>query len=402
MPPKKRKISKPSDMEPKSKKQELMNAEHSVPLTSDFETLLRSGEEEIQNADSLIKVALNKEFDLTQEIQRISDQEKSNLWSTCQSLLGQALLSLLEASTDGGLGQTKEVIAACISFAKATIETSGTIIPAGLEKSTIMLHESLLVLPKSMEALKNEITKLCEIWLLKGLPGKEKLAVNACIYLLQKTILPSGTKVDIKRLNGFFEANAGFNVFDEKMKNSLLKCVQSSNFFRSQEGQKFIANLMKISPAFIKEIHKAFKGIISSCSKQDGCQIGEIYLKAWSINADNAALRQQIEDCIQNLMYHCILANKKSKIFEPLLAILLPFHSLKNNTKVQQLLQNLWEPLLWRYLKVANSDVRCNATQILSDAFPLENPEDELEVRAAAQEQQIKVFQGMNSHSKYF
>ena len=44
------------------------------------------------------------------------------------------------------------------------------------------------------------------------------------------------------------------------------------------------------------------------------------------------------------------------------------------------MLQSLWEPLLWRYLKVANSDVRCNATQILSEAFPLEDPEAELEV----------------------
>ena len=45
------------------------------------------------------------------------------------------------------------------------------------------------------------------------------------------------------------------------------------------------------------------------------------------------------------------------------------------------MLQSLWEPLLWRYLKVANSDVRCNATQILSEAFPLEDPDAELEVQ---------------------
>ena len=55
----------------------------------------------------------------------------------------------------------------------------------------------------------------------------------------------------------------------------------------------------------------------------------------------------------------------------------------------------MWEPLLWRYLKVANSDVRCNATQIFSDAFPLEDPDAELEVRAAEQEQQIKIFQNL-------
>ena len=87
------------------------------------------------------------------------------------------------------------------------------------------------------------------------------------------------------------------------------------------------------------------------------------------------------EDCIQNYMYHCVLANKKAKIFEPLLGVLMPFHSSKNNKKAQKMLQSLWEPLLWRYLKVANSDVRCNATQILSEAFPLEDPDAELEVQ---------------------
>ena len=49
------------------------------------------------------------------------------------------------------------------------------------------------------------------------------------------------------------------------------------------------------------------------------------------------------------------------------------------------MLQSLWEPLLWRYLKVANSDVRCNATQILSEAFPLEDPDAELEVQNQSQ-----------------
>ena len=121
---------------------------------------------------------------------------------------------------------------------------------------------------------------------------------------------------------------------------------------------------------------------ISGCSRQDSIQIGEIYFKTWSGAAENPRLLHILEeDCIQNYMYHCVLANKKTKIFEPLLGVLMPFHSSKNNKKVQKMLQSLWEPLLWRYLKVANSDVRCNATQILSEAFPLEDPEAELEVR---------------------
>ena len=96
-----------------------------------------------------------------------------------------------------------------------------------------------------------------------------------------------------------------------------------------------------------------------------------------------------------NFICSCILANPKSKLFEPLLTVLSHFHMAKNNRKVQSMVHKLWEPLLWRYLKVANSDVRVNATQILSEAFPIENPNDELEVRASGQEMQIRSFHNL-------
>merc|ERR1719282_45785 len=111
-------------------------------------------------------------------------------------------------------------------------------------------------------------------------------------------------------------------------------------------------------------------------------------MKAWSLHEEN---KQAIEDSIQNFMYHCILAKKKSKIFEPLLALLNAFHLNKKNKNIQSLVHRLWEPLLWRYLKVANADVRSNAVQILTEAFPLEDPNAELEVRAAAQESQVQI-----------
>ena len=92
---------------------------------------------------------------------------------------------------------------------------------------------------------------------------------------------------------------------------------------------------------------------------------------------------------IQDFMYHCVLANKKAKLFEPLLALLGPFHKAKNAKRIQATVARLWEPLLWRHLKVANSDVRINAVQILTEAFPVENPEAELQIKAERQEVQV-------------
>ena len=54
------------------------------------------------------------------------------------------------------------------------------------------MHESLLALPDTLDNLKNEIAKLCETWFNKGFPNKDKLNANVLIYLLRKTVLPSG------------------------------------------------------------------------------------------------------------------------------------------------------------------------------------------------------------------
>jgi hypothetical protein len=48
---------------------------------------------------------------------------------------------------------------------------------------------------------------------------------------------------------------------------------------------------------------------------------------------------------------------------------------------LKALLERLWQPILWRNLKVANSHVRCNATRFFLSAFPIENPNEELEIR---------------------
>ena len=58
-----------------------------------------------------------------------------------------------------------------------------------------------------------------------------------------------------------------------------------------------------------KEVHKSFKGIIPNLSRADSLQIGEIYLKVCKENS------VEIQDCLQNFMYHCVLAKSKKVLF---------------------------------------------------------------------------------------
>ena len=51
------------------------------------------------------------------------------------------------------------------------------------------------------------------------------------------------------------------------------------------------------------------------------------------------------------------------------------FHSHKKERGVDEALVRMYEPILWRALKVANGSVRANAAALLIDAFPLQNPD---------------------------
>ena len=94
-------------------------------------------------------------------------------------------------------------------------------------------------------------------------------------------------------------------------------------------------------------------------------------------------------------MLRSVLANRdlpsSRDVFGPCKAILESFHSAKNDRQLQAMVCRLWRPVLWRHFKVANGVARRNAAEILFDAFPVENPDDPIEERDLAREEQLKV-----------
>ena len=48
----------------------------------------------------------------------------------------------------------------------------------------------------------------------------------------------------------------------EKFKNPILRAVQSLNFVKTVEGQKFVVSVLSSNVNTIKDVHKAFKAII--------------------------------------------------------------------------------------------------------------------------------------------
>ena len=58
----------------------------------------------------------------------------------------------------------------------------------------------------------------------------------------------------------------------------------------------------------------------------------------------------------------------------PLLQLLGYIHQQRNQKGVSEMILRLYNPFLWRALKVANPHVRANAACLMSDAFPLQEP----------------------------
>ena len=75
--------------------------------------------------------------------------------------------------------------------------------------------------------------------------------------------------------------------------------------------------------------------------------------------------------CQQGLMESCIVA-KTAALSTALRRVLYGFHSQKAQSRVDAMLLRLYEPILFRSLASANNAIRCNAFNLLFEAFPIQ------------------------------
>lgn len=71
------------------------------------------------------------------------------------------------------------------------------------------------------------------------------------------------------------------------------------------------------------------------------------------------------------------------------------FHAQKAQPGVDEMLHRLYEPIIWRSLKVANPMVRRNSAALVVDAFPLQDPDLSNEEIDALLQKQFDAIQSM-------
>ncbi|KAL3526878.1 hypothetical protein ACH5RR_011534 [Cinchona calisaya] len=268
------------------------------------------------------------------------------------------------------------VASLCITHPKGAFSASD-LLPGVSE-----LHDNL-VLFESDSTLLLEIANLCEEWWKRDLTGKEALISQSLPFMLSRA-LTLKKKVDVHRVYSLREAFVLFDFEDESiedLKDLLIRCLISPVFFKTEEGRKFVAFVLKLSGQLVKEALAMIKSQIPFGKKSMLEAYGEIVFRAWK--AVEGESKDDIEnDFLQGLIESATHANSGA-LAASIRRVIGGFIVQRTTDGVEKLLYRLAEPVIFRSLQVANSNVRQNALHLLLDLFPLEDPDATKEVEDA-------------------
>eukprot|EP01132_Coremiostelium_polycephalum_P000806 gene806-1002_t len=227
-------------------------------------------------------------------------------------------------------------------------------------------------LSKMYGKLANEISLLCETWYKQDRPQKDDLVAQPILYLAQRAY-ESMVIADITRLWNMKGGLLAIDFSNEETSGSireiLLGFFVQPHFIKSREGKKMLTFLFAVKPQLIDAIHTVVKGQLVSCKKSVRDAYAEIYFNAWKVASGPFLLKIEYS-CIQNIINICVHSSNQ-RLTKSLFDFLHYFHSQKKFRGVDEMLLRLYEPIIWRSLKVANPTVRANAAKLFIDVFPL-------------------------------
>ncbi|XP_028826068.1 condensin-2 complex subunit G2 [Denticeps clupeoides] len=326
-------------------------------------------------------------FELQEVLQELEVASRKGLWARLCKLLQDTVAACppeswnagpqekavegMEVDGSSALKRTMMVIQGVTLVATTSVE----VIQDGDTYTTLLqcahlLNNLLSSIPESEGALQQSIYSFFECWWKKGLHGKEELGLTTFLFCLKKSV------PDVKRLWSFHELLLNVDFESEQgrqITNLLLLCCLQSNHIKRDEGKRFLVFLFSWNVKFIRMIHSTLKNQLQFIPKAATQHVAEIYFRAWK-NASGTFLEEIESTCIQDFMQHAVLLLRTSPVLPKVRQILRYFHKQKFRSGIDEMLYRLYKPILWRALKATNGEVRANATVLLAEAFPLQDP----------------------------
>ncbi|KAJ4867035.1 ARM repeat superfamily protein [Raphanus sativus] len=237
------------------------------------------------------------------------------------------------------------------------------------------LHNNLSLF-ESDPPLCLEVAGVCESWWKEGLPERETLIIQLLPFLLSRS-LTLKKKVDVHRVYMLREAFSLFDFDDEEsiedLRMLLMRCVVSPLYLKTEDGQRFLSFAFRLSRQLMKSGLAVVKAQIPFGRKSVLEGFGGILFRAWREVEDD--LRGEIEDGFMQGIVDSAIHAASSALAASLRKVLGGFITQRTIHGVEKLLFSLAEPMIFRSLQVANSNVRLNALHLLLDLFPMEDPE---------------------------
>ncbi|KAI3407563.1 uncharacterized protein J3R85_020874 [Psidium guajava] len=250
------------------------------------------------------------------------------------------------------------------------------------------LHDNL-VLFESDSVLSAEIVGLCEEWWKGDLPGRENLISQFLPFLVSRS-LTLKKKVDVSRVYTMRDAFGLFDFEDDSiddLKMLLIRCVISPLYLKTEEGKRFVAFMFGLSRQLVKEALAMIKSQIPFGRKSILEAYGDILFRAW--NAAQGDSKDEIENGFLQGLIEGAIHSSSAALATSIRRVLGGFTNQRTVDGVEKVLFRLTEPVLFRSLQVANSDVRQNALHLLLDVFPLEDPDATKEVKDSLLDRQF-------------
>ncbi|NXR52412.1 CNDG2 protein, partial [Hippolais icterina] len=333
-------------------------------------------------------------FDLNELLQELPRKQKEVLWQRLTQLLTESLMENpvetwhkpeddknddgMEVEIVPEMKQTVAVIQGVAAVVTASIPAvDENVNYKALVECVFILNGILPALSASENVLQDAIQRVCQMWWVKGLEGKEQLGKTLFVILLRKSLNKAATGADLVRVWNLHQTLLCFDYDSDEsneVKNLLLQCFMSVKHIEKEEGRRLLSFLFSWNVNFIKMIHGTVKNQLQFFPRSLMESISEVYFRAWK--KVSGEFIEVIEyNCIQDFMHHGIHLPRSSSVHSKVREMLSYFHKQsKVRQGVEEMLYRLYQPILWRALKAINSEVRANAAFLFVDVFPLRDP----------------------------
>ncbi|XP_076762134.1 uncharacterized protein LOC143430048 [Xylocopa sonorina] len=295
----------------------------------------------------------------------LSEDELCELWQHIKLILleSQKILTQASGKKDRYLKDCNLVTKLVRTITALALETilQQTFISKVLLQNIMLLHS--IVLPNiNVDQAKNEISCLLEYWWKLDMTWKEKVITNALKYLIQNC---KSSLLLVKRL---YEIRSAIVLLkcaeDVKV---LHKLVREKTVMSLEEGRMLILYLFTLGEQYILGIHNNVRVVLQNIEHAYVAGYADLYVTAW-LNATEKLKEFIVENCLQNIVFHCFRSYRDSrgrgKLGKNLLSFLAAIHENKNQA-AKLMIHNQCKSLLWKHLKAPGSFTRCNAVEIL-------------------------------------